>query len=189
MVDEEQIQEQTEGQTTVEQQTETDASAEEEVKKPKNIVTIDEAGPCKKKVSIEIPEEAIKMATDEQYENLRKEALVPGFRKGRAPRRLLEKRFGKEVTEQVKLKLLADAGESAIKAVQRLLVFLGYSTASSGAFLIDGDFGHGTNRGVAQVQFEKALTPLLAQGGRSSCRYSSVTAIKMQDSLTDWRSV
>jgi len=31
-------------------------------------------------------------------------------------------------------------GESAIKAVQRLLVFLGYSTASSGAFLIDGDF-------------------------------------------------
>ena len=46
------------------------------------------------------------------------------------------------------------AGESAIKAVQRLLVFLGYSTASSGAFLIDGDFGRGTNRGVAQFQFE-----------------------------------
>ncbi len=51
------------------------------------------------------------------------------------------------------------AGESAIKAVQRLLAFLGYSTASSGAFLIDGDFGRGTNRGVAQFQFEKALNP------------------------------
>jgi len=51
------------------------------------------------------------------------------------------------------------AGESTIKAVQRLLVFLGYSTASSGAFLIDGDFGRGTNRGVAQFQFEKALNP------------------------------
>jgi len=51
------------------------------------------------------------------------------------------------------------AGESAIKAVQRLLVFLGYSTASSGAFLIDGDFGRGTNRGVAQFQFENALNP------------------------------
>ena len=33
------------------------------------------------------------------------------------------------------------AGEAGIKAVQRMLVFLGYSTASSGAFLIDGDFG------------------------------------------------
>jgi len=81
----------------------------------KNTVTIEEAGPCKKKVTIEIPEEEIKSAADERYETLRKEALVPGFRKGRAPRRLLEKRFGKETAEQVKLKLLADASESAIK--------------------------------------------------------------------------
>jgi peptidoglycan hydrolase-like protein with peptidoglycan-binding domain len=49
------------------------------------------------------------------------------------------------------------AGETTIKAVQRMLVFLGYSTASSGAFLIDGDFGRGTNRGVAQFQFEHGL--------------------------------
>jgi len=81
----------------------------------KNTITIEEAGPCKKKVIVEIPQEAIKNATDEKYESLRKEAMVPGFRKGRAPRRLLEKRFGKETTEQVKLKLLADASESAIK--------------------------------------------------------------------------
>ncbi len=81
----------------------------------KNTVTIEEAGPCKKKVVVEIPEESIKNATDEQYKTLSKEAMVPGFRKGRAPRRLLEKRFGKEITEQVKLKLLADASDSAIK--------------------------------------------------------------------------
>jgi len=81
----------------------------------KNTVAIEQAGPCKKKVSIEIPEETIKNATDEQYNSLRKEAMVPGFRKGRAPQRLLEKRFGKEVIEQVKLKLLADASDTAIK--------------------------------------------------------------------------
>ena len=81
----------------------------------KNTVAIEQAGPCKKKVSIEIPEETIKNATDEQYNSLRKEAMVPGFRKGRAPQRLLEKRFGKEVTEQVKLKLLTDASDTAIK--------------------------------------------------------------------------
>ena len=40
---------------------------------------------------------------------------MPGFRKGRAPRRLLEKRFGKDVGEQIKLKLLADASDAAIK--------------------------------------------------------------------------
>jgi len=53
------------------------------------------------------------------------------------------------------------AGEQSIKAVQRLLVFLGYSTASSGGFLIDGDFGRGTNRGLAQFAFEHGLAPSL----------------------------
>ncbi len=90
-------------------------SAEEQSTASKNIVTIEEAGPCKKKVSIEIPEETIMNITDEQYRSLREDALVPGFRKGRAPRRLLEKRFGKETSEQVKLKLIADATDSAIK--------------------------------------------------------------------------
>jgi len=93
----------------------TKMAEEEQSTALKNTVTIEEAGPCKKKVSIEIPEEAIKNATDEQYKDLGKEALVPGFRKGRAPRRLLEKRFGKEIIEQTKLKLLADASDSAVK--------------------------------------------------------------------------
>ncbi len=97
-----------------EQATET-KKEEEQTQASKNTVTIEEAGPCKKKVIIEIPEESIKAATDEQYVTLRKEALVPGFRKGRAPRRLLEKRFGKETTEQIRLKLMSDASDSAIK--------------------------------------------------------------------------
>ena len=49
-------------------------------------------------------------------------------------------------------------GERPIKSVQRLLNFLGYSTASAGGFLIDGDFGRGTNRGLAQFQFDRRLT-------------------------------
>jgi trigger factor len=98
-----------------EPKTEQPETTEEQAPEIKYTATIEEAGPCKKKVSIEVQEETIKSATDEQYESLRKEALVPGFRKGRAPRRLLEKRFGKEATEQVKLKLLADASAAAIK--------------------------------------------------------------------------
>ncbi|MHC4173894.1 MAG: trigger factor [Planctomycetota bacterium] len=125
MAEEEQATE-TENEAQKEQATETENEAQEEQatetkneeEQPaalKNTVTIEEAGPCKKKVSIEISQERIEKATDEQYNNLRKEALVPGFRKGRAPRRLLEKRFGKDTTEQIKLKLLADASESAVK--------------------------------------------------------------------------
>ena len=95
--------------------TETTEEQEQESRTSKNIITIEDAGPCKKKVVIEIPEESIKEAVDEQYKELGREAVVPGFRRGRAPRRLLEKRFGKETNEQIKLKLLAEASEAAIK--------------------------------------------------------------------------
>ena len=81
-----------------------------------NKVTIEDSGSCKKKITVEIPEETIKTSLDEQYQDLRKEAVVPGFRKGRAPLRLVEKRFGSEIGLQVKLKLLADASQAAIDA-------------------------------------------------------------------------
>jgi trigger factor len=97
----------------------TDAGAEQQREEQpitsKNIVTVEDAGPCKKKIAIEIPEETIKQAIDEQYKELGHEAVLPGFRKGRAPRRLLEKRFGKETSEQVKLKLIADSSQAALK--------------------------------------------------------------------------
>ena len=80
-----------------------------------NIVKIEDAGPCRKKISIEVPEEKIKDAMAEQYTELKKDAVLPGFRKGRAPMRLIEKRFGSDVTQQVKLKLLADSSDAAIK--------------------------------------------------------------------------
>jgi trigger factor len=99
----------------LEKEEQTEESNEEESPEPKDIVTIEDAGPCKKKVTIEIAWEKIKNATDKQYKELGKEALIPGFRKGRAPRRLLEKRFGKETTEQIKLTLLDDASKAAIE--------------------------------------------------------------------------
>jgi trigger factor len=99
--------------TASEQEEGTQAS--EQPRTAKNTVAVEEVGPCKKKVIVEVPEETIKDVVDEQYRELRREAVLPGFRKGRAPRRLLEKRFGKETGEQIKLKLLAEASEAAIR--------------------------------------------------------------------------
>jgi len=115
MADEEQTEALKEEQATELTEAEQPEAQKEEETELKDIVTIENAGPCKKKVTIEIVEEKIKKAVDEQYKELGKEAMVPGFRKGRAPRRLLEKRFGKETTEQIKLTLLADASKAAIE--------------------------------------------------------------------------
>jgi len=81
-----------------------------------NTVKIKDSGPCRKKITIEIPEETIKTSLGKEYEELRREAVIPGFRKGRAPIRLIEKRFGSEIGLQVKLKLIADASQAAIEA-------------------------------------------------------------------------
>ncbi|MHC4214925.1 MAG: trigger factor, partial [Planctomycetota bacterium] len=115
MSEEKDTQQDTQEDTQQDTQEEKGTQEEKDTQEVKNTVTIEEAGPCRKKIIVEVAEEQVNKATDEQYDSLQKEAVVPGFRKGRAPRRLLEKRFGKETAEQVKLKLLAEASESAIK--------------------------------------------------------------------------
>ena len=92
-----------------------ETKTEETADAVKNVVTVSDAGPCKKKIEIEIPSEKVHHKLDEKYKELKKDAEIPGFRKGRAPIRLLEKRFGTDIRKQVKLELLVDASEAALK--------------------------------------------------------------------------
>lgn len=72
----------------------------------------------------------------------------------------------------------ASAGEDGIKAIQRLLIFLGYSTSSTGAFSIDGDFGRGTNRAVAQFQVENNLNPAITRNAVCyDCQWNTARAL------------
>ncbi len=74
-------------------------------------IQVEDSGVWKKKITVTVPESEIQKYLGEQYEDLRKVAEVPGFRKGHAPRKLVEKRFGDDVSDQTKLKLLAQAFE------------------------------------------------------------------------------
>ncbi len=74
-------------------------------------VAITDAGPCKKHLKITIPRDEIDRQFEESLTELRKEAVVPGFRPGRAPKQLVVKRFKKEVSNQVKQKLLMSSLE------------------------------------------------------------------------------
>lgn len=74
-------------------------------------VKITDVGPCKKHLKITIPREEIDRQYEESLDTLRKEAVVPGFRMGRAPRQLVVKRFKKQVSDQVKSQLLMSSLE------------------------------------------------------------------------------
>ena len=78
-------------------------------------VTIEEVGPARKKITIVIPESRIKDKTEELYETLQDEAALPGFRRGRAPRRLLEKRFADTIGSDLKSQLLSESYTQVIE--------------------------------------------------------------------------
>jgi trigger factor len=76
---------------------------------PQNQVDIEDAGTLKKKVTVTIPEKTITTKRDEMFGELSASAQIPGFRIGRAPRRLIEKRFGSEISEDVRNALVGEA--------------------------------------------------------------------------------
>jgi trigger factor len=69
-------------------------------------VDITVAGPCKKHVRVEVPREDLEYFYEDAVKEMVTSAAVPGFRTGHVPRKLVEKRFQKEVGSQVRQKVL-----------------------------------------------------------------------------------
>ncbi len=78
-------------------------------------ISIEDSGPAAKKVSIEIPEDRIKTKMEEQFAELQEVAHLPGFRAGKAPRALLEKRFAADLKKQVRDTLIREAYQQALE--------------------------------------------------------------------------
>lgn len=87
------------------------AQAEPEKRKLDIDVQVSDAGACKKHITITIPRAEIDRQYEESLGTLQKEAQVPGFRPGRAPKTLVVKRFKKQVADQVKSALLMETLE------------------------------------------------------------------------------
>ncbi|MGO8702655.1 MAG: trigger factor [Candidatus Brocadiia bacterium] len=78
-------------------------------------VIVEDVGPCKKHLKITIPKEDIEKKVEENYKRLAGSAAVAGFRKGRVPRKLLERRFSDDVLEDVKQSILSEASQKAVE--------------------------------------------------------------------------
>src|SRR5690349_21104344 len=78
-------------------------------------IKIEDAGPATKRVSVEIPQDRIQTKLTEQFQELRQQAAIPGFRPGHAPQKLIEKRFSSDVKEQVRRSLISESYEQAVE--------------------------------------------------------------------------
>src|SRR5258708_4158869 len=70
------------------------------------VVDIQNAGPCKKHVRVQVPRADLDYFHNDAVKELVSTAAVPGFRPGHVPRKLVEKRFRKEVVDHVRQKVL-----------------------------------------------------------------------------------
>lgn len=80
-----------------------------------NRVEISDAGPSRKKLKIEIPAQTVAEHLGTSLDTALVEAELPGFRKGRVPRRLVEKKFGTAIRREAKNALVAEAFNKAIE--------------------------------------------------------------------------
>lgn len=72
-------------------------------------VKVDERSACERHVTVSVAREDIERYFDNEFSELMTTAQVPGFRTGRAPRKLIEARFRKDVADRVKSSLLMDS--------------------------------------------------------------------------------
>ena len=65
------------------------------------VVSMEETGPCRRELTIEVPQPAVEAEVARVTEDYRKRASLPGFRKGKAPKALVAKKFASEIEEDV----------------------------------------------------------------------------------------
>ncbi len=86
-----------------------DEAADAEPQKLNLSIKVDKPSACQRHVTVTIPRDEIERYFDKGFSEMMDTANVPGFRAGRAPRKLVEARFRKEVADQVKGSLLMDS--------------------------------------------------------------------------------
>jgi trigger factor len=78
-------------------------------------VTVEDLGPCKKLLRVEVEPEKVEETFLEISAGFQREARLPGFRPGKAPKDMVAKRYEKEIQDEVKQKLINEGFRKAIK--------------------------------------------------------------------------
>jgi trigger factor len=100
---------------TITESAEADQSTDTEEKPEKLHQTVEmkDIGPCKKHIKVTIDHADIDSRLNEKFSKLVVDSNVAGFRPGKAPRKIIERRFAKDVGKQVK-------GEVMLQSLEQL---------------------------------------------------------------------
>jgi trigger factor len=87
-------------------------------------VTVEKLAPCKKLVRVEVDAQQVDATFDSITKDFQREAVLPGFRPGKAPRDMVLRKYEKSIQDEVKRKLISDSYRKAVD--EQKLDVLGY---------------------------------------------------------------
>lgn len=147
------------------------------LKKLKESVTaeVKDSGLLRKEMHITVPQDVISGHFQYNYDEIRQDAVLPGFRKGRAPKHLIQKRFATEVRDSLKTTIIGQSFYAA--AENKELKVLGEPLFS---IAVDG--------GTKLMDFEEAL-PHLNLPEKGDLTYTCEIEIKPQFELPNLKGI
>src|SRR5437870_4398260 len=78
-------------------------------------VTIENLAPCKKLLRVEIESKTVDETFDSITKEFQKEAVLPGFRPGKAPVEMILRKYDKDIQSEVKRKLISESYKKAVE--------------------------------------------------------------------------
>ncbi len=78
-------------------------------------IVVEKQPKCVATLRVEIPAEKVQGQRDQIVRGFASKARVPGFRPGKAPKAIVEKRFEREITEELNERLVNEAYDEALK--------------------------------------------------------------------------
>ncbi len=77
-------------------------------------VTVENLAPCKKLMRVEVEAQQVDETFEQVTKDFQRQASLPGFRPGKAPRDMVFRKFSKDIEEEVKHKLISDSYKKAV---------------------------------------------------------------------------
>ncbi len=85
-------------------------------------VTVKDAGACRKTMTIEIPADKITVERDETLKAYAKYANIPGFRKGKAPKHVVAKKYAADIDKDIQERVLPKYYHEALQETELKVV-------------------------------------------------------------------
>ena len=87
-------------------------------------ITVENLAPCKKLLRVELDAKSVDETFEAITKDFQKQAALPGFRPGKAPRALVLKKYEADIKDEVKRKLIGDAYRKALE--EKKIAVIGY---------------------------------------------------------------